>query len=368
MTVDFLDLQASYLEIQEELEAAVLGSLRSGRYIGGHAVDTFEQSFAEYCGAKYCIGVANGLEALQLSLLALGVGEGDEVIVPSNTFIATWLAVSHVGAVCVPVEPDPRTCNIDPDGLAAAVTSRTRAIIPVHLYGQPADLDPILAFAREHDLFVLEDAAQAHGACYKSRKIGAHGDLIAWSFYPGKNLGALGDAGGITTANADLAAKLRMLRNYGSRERYLNESKGYNSRLDPIQATALTVKLTHLDRWNDRRRSIAAAYSQGLADSELRLPFVPEWAEPVWHIYSIRHSQRDRLRAALTRAGVETLIHYPLPPHRQIAYAEMREYRLPVADELAAQLISLPIDPTMSDEDLSFVVAAVRHSLVEIQE
>lgn len=367
MTIPFLNLQASYREIQEDLEAEVLRSLRSGRYIGGPDVEGFERAFAAFVEAEHCVGVANGLDALRLALRALDIGVGDEVIVPSNTFIATWLAVSDVGATPVPVEPRADTRNIDPDLIAAAITPRTRAIIPVHLYGQPADLDPILALARTQGLSVIEDAAQAQGARYKGRRIGAHGDIVTWSFYPGKNLGAAGDAGAITTNRADLADRVALLRNYGSRERYVNEVQGCNSRLDPLQAAILSVKLRHLDRWNARRQAIAALYGDLLAGTALQLPHVPNWADPVWHLYCITHPARDRLRALLQAAGVETLVHYPVPPHRQAAYADMNAMHFPIAEWMAEQLISIPIDPTMSDDDVRFVAAAIRGALAEVE-
>jgi len=368
MAISFLNLQALYREIGEEIESAMLRSLRSGIYIGGAEVERFERRFADYCGAGHCVGVANGLEALRLSLVALRIGPGDEVIVPSNTFVATWLAVTQCGATCVPVEPDPDSFNIDPDRIAAAITDRTRAIIPVHLYGQPADLDSILAMAREHGIAVIEDAAQAHGAEYKGQRVGCHGTMVAWSFYPGKNLGAFGDAGAVTTDDAELADILRLLRNYGSRERYKNEVPGFNSRLDPVQAAALDVKLGHLDRWNDRRREIAAIYSEGLANTGVNTPHVSSWAKPSWHLYCIRHPKRDRLRLLLSEAGVETLIHYPIPPHRQQAYANgsRRWPDLPIADKMAAELISLPMDPTMSDESARFVVEAVKAAVAAL--
>ncbi len=246
---------------------------------------------------------------------ALDIGPGDEVIVPSNTYIATWLAVSQCGATPVPVEPDERTYNLDPNRIEAAITPRTKAILPVHLYGQPADLDPILAIARQHGLRVLEDAAQAHGARYKGRRIGGHGDAVAWSFYPGKNLGALGDGGAVTTNDPEIADRLRVLRNYGSRVKYVNEVQGVNSRLDPLQAAILHVKLRHLDDWNARRAAIAAHYREGLAATGLILPHVPAWAEPVWHLFIVRHPQRDALQRHLHEAGIGTLIHYPIPPH-----------------------------------------------------
>jgi len=368
MEVPFLDLGACFRELQPELEEAVLRSLRSGCYIGGSEVQTFEKSFANFTESQHCVGLSNGLAALHLALKALGVQRGDEVIVPSNTFIATWLAVSECGAVPVPVEPDPLTCNVDTSLIEAAITEHTKVIIPVHLYGQPADMDAVLAVARRHGLSVLEDAAQAHGARYKGQRIGAHGDIVAWSFYPGKNLGAVGDAGGITTNNAELADKVRVLRNYGSRQRYVNEMEGYNSRLDPVQAAVLQVKLAHLTEWNARRSQVAADYTAAFAETELLLPTVPDWADPVWHLYCVRHTQRDRLRHLLTEKGVETLIHYPIPPHLQAAYAGLGYRRgvFPLAESMADSLISLPIGPAMNDEQVAHVIVSVQAAVSEL--
>lgn len=361
MKIPFLDLGASYRELQEEIEAEVLRSLRSGWYIGGADVEAFENDFAVFTGAQHCVGVANGLEALLLALRALGVGPGDEVIVPSNTFIATWLAVSECGAAPVPVEPDIATFNIDAAKIEAMITPRTKAIIVVHLYGQPANLDDILEIARKHGLRVLEDAAQAQGARYKGVPIGGYGDVVAWSFYPGKNLGALGDAGAVTTNDEGFADRIRTLRNYGSRQRYVNEMQGYNSRLDPVQAAVLRIKLRHLSDWNARRTRVAARYSAELADCGLLLPFVPEWADPVWHLYCVRHPQRDLFRECLAEAGVETLIHYPIPPHLQGAYAGLgyQKGEFPVAESMADTLISLPIGPAMYEQQVDHVIAAV---------
>ena len=299
MKVPFLDLHAAYQELKPEIDAAIARVLDSGWYILGPEVEAFEAEYAAYCQAKHAIGVANGLDALHLALLAMGVGPGDEVIVPSNTYIATWLAVSQCGATPVPVEPLEATYNIDPARIEAAITPRTKVILPVHLYGQPADLDPILAIARKHGLRVLEDAAQAHGARYKGRRIGAHGDAVAWSFYPGKNLGALGDSGAVTTDDPEIADRIRVLRNYGSREKYVNEVKGFNSRLDPIQAAVLRVKLRVLDDWNARRSVIAQKYLEELAESRLVLPQVPEWTTPVWHLFVVRNPDRELLQAEL---------------------------------------------------------------------
>lgn len=364
MRVPFLDLGAAYRELQSELEPTVLASLRSGWYIGGEDVELFEQEFAAYTETRCCVGVANGLDSLHLALLALGVGPGDEVIVPSNTYIATWLAVSQCGAIPIPVEPAELTYNLDPGKIEAVITRRTRVIMPVHLYGQSADLDPILAIAREHGLQVLEDAAQAHGARYKGKRIGGHGDVVSWSFYPGKNLGALGDGGAITTNNAEMADRIRMLRNYGSRTKYVNEVQGYNSRLDPVQAAALRIKLKFLDEWNARRARIAARYTAAFAETGIVTPQVPAWAEPIWHLYVVQHARRDLLQRSLTAAGIDTLIHYPIPPHLQQAYANsgfVRE-QFPIAERMADQLLSLPIGPQLDHAGVDAVIAAVKNA------
>jgi dTDP-4-amino-4,6-dideoxygalactose transaminase len=366
MTVPFLDLAAAYAELQAELEPALLASLRAGWYIGGQDVDSFEEEFAAYTVAQHCVGVGNGLDALRMALLAMGIGAGDEVIVPSNTYIATWLAVSQCQAVPVPVEPVAATYNLDAGGIEAAITSRTRAIIPVHLYGQPAELDPILAVARKHGLLVLEDAAQAHGARYKGRRIGGHGDAVAWSFYPGKNLGALGDAGAVTTNDPGIADRIRVLRNYGSRVKYVHEVCGFNSRLDPIQAAALRVKLRVLDAWNARRAAVAARYTAELAGTELLLPAVPQWADPVWHLYVVQHPRRDALQDALQQAGIGTLIHYPIPPHLQQAYQPMGygPGSFPIAESMATRLLSLPIGPQLDEASVTAVIDAIRTAKV----
>ncbi len=360
--ISFLDLSAGYRELQTEIDTAVSRTLASGYYIGGPEVEEFEADYAVYCGATHAVGVANGLDALHLALRAMDVGPGDEVIVPSNTYIATWLAVSQCGATPVPVEPDARTYNIDPARIEAAITSRTKVILPVHLYGQPADMDPILAIARKHGQKVLEDGAQAHGARYKGQRLGAHGDAVAWSFYPGKNLGAMGDGGAVTTDDAQLADRIRVLRNYGSRVKYLNEVQGYNSRLDPLQAAILRVKLAHLDDWNARRCAIATRYQQGLADCGLSLPYVPGWSEPAWHLYVVQYPQRDALQKALTDAGVGTLIHYPIPPHRQQAYAKAgwTQGAFPLAERIADTVLSLPIGPHVTLDDAAQVVSRVK--------
>lgn len=362
MNIPFLDLGAAYRELQTEIDAAVARSLASGHYIGGPEVEAFEAEFSSYCGATYGIGVANGLDALHLALRAMDVGPGDEVIVPSNTYIATWLAVCQCGATPVPVEPDACTFNIDPVLIESAISPRTKVILPVHLYGQPADMDPILAIARKHGLRVLEDGAQAHGARYKGQRLGAHGDMVAWSFYPGKNLGAMGDGGAVTTNDPHLANRIRILRNYGSRVKYVNEVQGYNSRLDPLQAAILRVKLAHLDVWNARRSAIATRYQQALSGCGLTLPHVPDWAEPAWHLYVVQHPQRDSLQKTMGDAGVGTLIHYPIPPHRQQAYASAGWAlgAFPLAEAMADQVLSLPIGPHLNEEQVVEVIKATK--------
>jgi dTDP-4-amino-4,6-dideoxygalactose transaminase len=358
--IPFLDLKAAYVELKHEIDGAVSRVLRSGWYILGPEVEAFEAEYADYCASVFCIGVASGLDALTLALRAVGVEPGDEVIVPSNTYIATWLAVSECGATPVPVEPDGATYNIDHTQISKSITSRTKAILPVHLYGQPADLDPILAIARQHGLKIIEDAAQAHGARYKGRRIGGHGDAVAWSFYPGKNLGAMGDGGAVTTNDPEIADRIRVLRNYGSRVKYVNEVRGVNSRLDPLQAAVLRAKLPFLDAWNRRRRDIASFYSEALKGGGLAVPQAPEWAEPVWHLYVVRSPERDALAHRLTSAGVGTLIHYPIPPHMQKAYADLglAPDALPLAKQLASEVLSLPIGPHLEAEGALKVVKA----------
>lgn len=358
MNIPFLDLKASYLELEDEIDRAIKRVLNGGWYVHGAEVDAFEEEFSRYCEVKYAVGVGNGLDALHLGLLALGVGPGDEVIVPTNTFIATWLAVTQCGAIPVPVEPNLKTFNIDANLLEAAITPKTKTIIPVHLYGQPADLDPILEIARKYGLTVLEDAAQAHGAKYKGKRIGGHGDLVAWSFYPGKNLGALGDGGAITTNNMDMATRIRALGNYGSVQKYKHDMRGYNSRLDSIQAAILRIKLAKLDEWNARRKKIALIYDQELSSSGLVLPFVPSWADPVWHLYVIRHQERNLIQEKLAKTGIQTLIHYPIPPHLQSAYKDSLQFSssFEKSEELSKTILSLPIGPAL-DTNLAMNVA-----------
>lgn len=364
--IQFLDLNAPYLELKDEIDEAIARVVSSGWFIGGDEVDQFEADFARYCCTEHAIGVANGLDALYLVLRAMGVGPGDEVVVPSNTYIATWLAVSQCGATPVPVEPDERTYNINPELIEAAITHRTKVILPVHLYGQPADMDPILAIARKHSLRVLEDGAQAHGARYKGQIIGAHGDAVAWSFYPGKNLGAIGDGGGVTTNDPELAERIRILRNYGSRVKYVNEVQGVNSRLDPIQAAVLRVKLRYLNEWNKRRSVVASAYTTSLRGTSLTLPFVPDWATPAWHLYVVRNTRRDLFQQQLTEAGVGSLIHYPIPPHKQAAYSKnaFPNNAFPIASKMANEVLSLPIGPHLSNEKLQQAISLIRNACV----
>lgn len=350
MNIPFLDLKLPHDELREPLRAAFERVLDSGWYIQGNELKQFEKEFAEYCQTDHCIGVGNGLDALHLILRAYGIGEGDEVIVPSNTYIATWLAASYAGATPIPVEPDERTYNIDPARIETAITPRTRAIMVVHLYGQPADMDAINAIARKHNLKVIEDAAQAHGARYKGKRVGSLGDAAGFSFYPGKNLGAIGDGGAVTTNDAELAQKIRVLGNYGSQIKYHNEVKGYNSRLDELQAAFLREKLKKLDEWNDRRKVIAAEYLRQLKDCNFALPFVPAWADPVWHLFVVRSQQRESLQTYLQQQGIGTMIHYPIPPHLQLAYSESgyKQGDFSVAEVIHREVLSLPIGPHMN--------------------
>lgn len=362
MSVAFLDLNAHHDGMQEELGAAFQRVMASGWFVLGPEVEAFESEFAAYCGARHCVGVGNGLDALYLILKAYGIGPDDEVIVPANTYIATWLAISHAGATPVPVEPLDATCNIDPRAIEAAITPRTRAILAVHLYGQPADMAAIMAIAGRHGLKVVEDAAQAHGARYQGRRTGSLGHAAGFSFYPSKNLGALGDGGAVTTDDAELAGKIRQLRNYGSEVRYRNELQGFNSRLDELQAAFLRVKLRHLDAWNERRREIATTYLAGLAGCGLQLPRVPDWAEPVWHLFVVRTSARERALQVLAAADIQTLVHYPTPPHLQPAYQALAlpAGAFPITEAIHREIFSLPMGPHLDDNDLDRVIAHLR--------
>lgn len=360
--IPFLDLRATYFELQEEIDAAVKGVMSSGAFILGKEVDLFEQEFASYLGIKHCIGVGNGLDALHLALRALEIGPGDEVLVPSNTYIATWLAVSYAGAMPVPVEPDAHTYNMSPKLIEAAITPRTKAIMPVHLYGQAADMDPILEIARRHNLYVIEDAAQAQGARYKGVRVGGLGDIAGWSFYPGKNLGAFGDGGAITTNNDEIAERLRVLRNYGSRVKYYNEALGFNTRLDSMQAAVLRIKLRKLDEWNGRRSAVAARYLDAFKNTGLVLPYVPSWADPVFHLFVVRTERREEFMEFLKARGIGTLIHYPVPPHLQQAYSQLgwKEGSLPLTEKIHREVVSLPMGPHLKEQEVEAVIRAVR--------
>lgn len=352
-------MKAPYLELKNELDTAYKRVMESGWYVLGQEVKTFEQEFAQYCGVKHCIGVGNGLDALFLVLKAWDIGAGDEVIVPANTYIATWLAVTYTGAKVVPVEPDERTYNIDPSKIEAAVTERTKAIVAVHLYGQSADMLSINAVAKKYDLKVLEDAAQAHGAKCYGKRVGGLGDAAGISMYPGKNLGAIGDAGVVTTNDDYTADRVRVLRNYGSRVKYHNEIVGHNSRLDELQAALLRVKLRYLDEWNERRKQVSQNYLLKLADNEeIVLPYIPEWSEPVWHLFVIRSKQREQLQKKLSDCGIGTLIHYPIPPHLSGAYSDYEWVKgdFPISERLADEVLSLPMGPHIKGEHFEYVI------------
>ena len=364
--IPFLDMKSAYAELKSELDAAYRRVMESGWFVLGKEVEAFEAEYAAFCGASHCVGLGNGLEALELCLRAWEIGAGDEVIVPSNTYIATWLAVTAVGAKVVPVEPTPEGPNIDPERIAAAITPRTKAIMPVHLYGEPADMDAIMALAAKHGLKVVEDVAQAQGAQVRGRRAGTLGHAGAHSFFPTKNIGAFGDGGAVTTDDVTLAERLRVLRNYGSRVKYVNLERGYNSRLDELQAAFLRVKLAHLDDWNERRRRIAARYDDKLVGIPgLGLPRVPQWAEPVWHLYVVRTGRRAELMKALEKAGIGALIHYPIPPHLQVAYADLglAKGAFPLAEKLADGVLSLPMGPHVTPRQVDEVAAAIRHAL-----
>ncbi len=360
--IPFFDLKLPYQELKGELDSAYERVMQSGRYILGEEVEAFEAEFAAYCGARFCVSVANGLEALFLILKAYGIGAEHEVLVPANTYIATWLAVSHAGATPVPVEPSAATYNIDPDLLAKSLTRRTRAIIAVHLYGQPAAMDDILQFARQHDLRVIEDASHAHGAKLSGRRAGALSDAAGFSFYPTKNLGAFGDAGAVVTNDESLAQRIRVLRNYGSPQKHFNTLRGYNSRMDPLQAAFLRVRLQRLDEWNLRRQHLAQLYLEELrAAQNCVLPAVPLWAQPVWHQFVIRHTQRDSLREHLANCGIETAIHYPIPPHLSEAYSDYASMGsdLKRTEELAGTVLSLPMHPHLQPDQVRSVSRAI---------
>ena len=364
MTVPFLELLPGYLELKEELDAAHRRVMTSGWYLLGEECEAFEIEFARYCGVDHCIAVGSGLDALMIALKAHGIAPGDEVIVPAHTFVATWMAVTHCGATPVPVDVRNDTGNMDAECLEAAFSNRTGAIIPVHIYGQSADMDSIQQSAKKRGIPVIEDAAQAHGARYKGELCGGLSGCAAFSFYPGKNLGAFSDGGAVTTNDSSLAETARRLRNYGSVRRYHHEEIGYNSRFDEIQSAYLRVKLRHLDEWNDRRRKIANHYFERLSDVDaIMLPVVLDWAVPVWHLFSIRSNRRDELQAALAGDGIQTSIHYPVPPHLSDAYAGLGMGRgsFPVAEGIAGQVLSLPIGPHLDDDAVEYICERVIH-------
>ena len=359
--VPFLDVGATYRELASDLDAATLRVLGSGWYLLGDELQSFEREYATYVGASHAAGCGNGLEAIELLLRAWGVGPGDEVIVPSNTYIATWIAVSNVGAEIVPCEPDLQTFNINPNEVERLVSPRTRAIIAVHLYGQPVDLRRLRQTCSRHGIVLLEDAAQAHGASIEGVRVGG-GSGVAWSFYPGKNLGAFGDGGAVTTDDRSIHEQICKLRNYGSRVKYENDVIGINSRLDELQAASLRVKLEYLDEWNERRRAIASVYASALAGNEFIVsPCVPAWAEPVWHLYVVRTPYRGELARHLLSAGIETLVHYPIPPHLQKAYDQLgfTKGRYPISEQIHDEVLSLPIGPHLPPSAVSRVAEAV---------
>lgn len=361
MKIPFVSFLPMEKELNDEIRGAFERVFTSSWYIEGKEDEAFEQTFAEYCGVSHCVGCGNGLDALMLSLKALGVGAGDEVIVPSNTYIATALAVTYVGAAPVFVEPDIDTFLIDPALIEAKITDKTKAIMPVHLYGQACDMDPIMEIAKKHGLFVVEDCAQAHGATYKGRKVGSFGDAAGFSFYPGKNLGALGDAGAAVTNSKELADKIRALGNYGSDYKYHHIYQGNNSRLDEMQAAFLSAKLPLLDKMNEERRRIAKMYSGGINNPKVITPVVREECVPVWHIYGVRCNERDALEKHLNDRGIGTNKHYPIPMHMQECYKELgiSEGALPVAEEISATELSLPMYYGMTDEQVRYVIDAI---------
>ena len=361
MNVPFLDIHATYTELRNSMDQAYHRVMDSGWYLLGQELDAFEQEFAVYCGTQDSIGVGNGLDALALILKAFDIGRGDEVIVPAHTFIATWLAVTKVGAQPVPVDVDNMSFNITPERIEEAINPRTKAIIAVHLYGRPSEMNAICEIAKKYKLKVVEDAAQAHGAVYHEKRTGGLGNAAAFSFYPGKNLGAFGDGGAITTNDSSLAERIRYLRNYGAKKKYYHQELGENSRLDELQAAFLRVKLQWLDKWNNKRSQIADYYSEQLSDTPLILPHSEPHAKSSWHLYVVRYAERDILQKRLAAAGIDTVIHYPIPPHRQKAYTEFARFakRLPITAELGGQVLSLPIGPQLTASQVNYVVEQI---------
>lgn len=360
--IPFVDLRAQFDSIEEEVIPAILATVKKGDYIMGENVALFESEFADFCDTKYAVGVDSGTSALEMIVSAYGFGPGDEIITQANTFIATALGITYNGAVPVLVDIDPDTFMIDPAAVEAAITPNTKAIMPVHLYGHPADMQPIMEIAERHNLVVIEDASQAHGSRYKGQRVGGIGHVAGFSLYPGKNLGAYGDAGIITTNDADLADKLRLLRNYGSREKYHHESIGYNRRLDTLQASVLRTKLPHLDDWSAARRRNAAAYTERLADTHLTLPQEADGVEPVYHLYVVRTDRREELKAHLEAKGIGAIIHYPIPIHQQPAYAHLGYNKgdFPITEAYSEQILSLPMFPELTVDDIDYIVDAIK--------
>ena len=359
--IPFLNLASSYKKLKPEINLAIKKVLEKGVYISGNEVSSFEKKYAKFCDARYCVGVSSGLDALTLTLKALNIGIGDEVIVPSHTYVATWFAVSNVGAVPVPVEVYEKNYNIDVKLISKSISKKTKAIIPVHLYGQPAEMDVILSIAKKYKLYVIEDAAQAHGAYYKGCKIGTHGDVTAWSFYPAKNLGAFGDAGAITTNNLKIANKIRLLSNYGSKKKYLHDTLGFNSRLDPIQASILSIKIKYLHKWNAHRKKLAKIYSSYFENSSLSLQEASPSSKSAWHLYVIRHKKRNLIKNFLQKRGVGTLIHYPVPPHKQKAYSNLKinKKNLLKTENISKEILSLPLNQNLNEKDIRYIAKLV---------
>lgn len=358
MNVPFVSLVPMEKELDQELRKAFERVYKRSWYIGGKEDEEFEKAFANYCNVKHCVGTGNGLDALMLALKALDIKEGDEVIIPSNTYIATALAVTYVGAIPVFSEPDIRTFNMDPNRIEEKITKKTKAIIPVHLYGQPCEMDAIVRIVKKYNLYLIEDCAQAHGAIYKGRKVGSFGEVSGFSFYPGKNLGALGDGGAIISEYKEIADKVRALGNYGSDYKYHHIYKGYNSRLDEMQAAFLVVKLQWLDKMNERRRRIANHYLSEIHNDNVILPYVIDESIPVWHIFGIRCKKRDELESYLREKGIATKKHYPIPIHMQECYKDLniRQGELPIAEEISATELSLPMYYGMTDEEIQYVI------------
>lgn len=367
--VPYLDLKAQYHSIKPEIDAAITGVLESAQFVLGPEVAGFEQDFAAYCGASQCIAVNSGTSALHLALLAAGVGPGDEVITVPFTFVASIAAVLYAGAKPVLVDIEPRSFTMDPAAIEAAITPKTKAILPIHLYGQTADMDPIMEVARRHGLIVIEDAAQAHGAKYKGRPAGSIGDMACFSFYPGKNLGAYGEGGAVTTSNPEYARTIRMLRDWGQERKYRHVLRGYNYRMEGFQGAILRVKLRHLEKWTEARRAIVGQYNEQLADCDIQKPVEMPWARHVFHVYTIRTEDRDGMHAALTEQGIQTGIHYPVPAHLQPAYSDLGYERgaFPVSEKAADEVLSLPLYPELTDEQIRKVSQAVIMSLATVR-